>query len=161
MSLKMYSFYAKVKYLWELSASQSQPHALGVIAVLKIFFKKMSLKNRLLVFSVKVFWICWSLLHPHHPPSIRACTVNKHGNKTPVDFSRYTNNLEGSRIDQNPNGNDHEILIGTVDIDENILKATGSKCYLATATLLQWENDNNWFELWFSWGGYGPQFSGH
>ena len=54
MSLKMYSFYAKVKYLWELSASQSQPHALGVIAVLK----KMSLKNRLLVCSVKVFWIC-------------------------------------------------------------------------------------------------------
>ena len=35
MSLKMYSFYAKVKFLWELSASQSQPHALGVIAVLK------------------------------------------------------------------------------------------------------------------------------
>ena len=56
MSLKMYSFYAKVKFLWELSASQSQPHALGVIAVLKK--EKKSLKNRLLVCSVKVFWIC-------------------------------------------------------------------------------------------------------
>ena len=32
MSLKMYSFYGKVKFFWELSASQSQPHALGVIA---------------------------------------------------------------------------------------------------------------------------------
>ena len=58
MSLKMYSFYGKVKFLFELSASQSQPHALGVIAVLKKINKKMSLKNRLLVFSVKVFWIC-------------------------------------------------------------------------------------------------------
>ena len=42
MSLKMYSFYGKVKFLWELSTSQSQPHALGVIAVLKKRKKRAS-----------------------------------------------------------------------------------------------------------------------
>ena len=37
--------------------------------------KKMSLKNRFFLFSVKVFRICCSLQRTHHFPTIKACTV--------------------------------------------------------------------------------------